>query len=44
VVTGAAGVDGTSGIFAPLPGDDIELPIAFLAITLAKTLDPLPRL
>jgi len=39
---GALGIDGNT---APLPGDDAaELPILFVAITVAKTLSPLTRL
>ena len=45
-VVGADGVEGTvAGIIAPFPaGDSAELPIAFVAIILAKTLDPDIRL
>ena len=46
VVVGADGVEGTvAGIIAPLPAGDIaEGPIAFMAVTLAKTLAKFARL
>ena len=46
MVVGTVGVEGTvAGITAPLPaGDAAELPIAFVAIIRAKTLDPTTRL